>query len=91
MESNDLFLYIYYLSYLTALVFAGLAVAAYAAMLHEYEDNEYICAMLSFLAVLNLFSIEYFLFIEKGLFMIAIFSNVLAVYFMRKYFCDNNL
>ena len=42
--------------------------------------------IVSFIAISNIFIIEYFTFIEKCGFMLAILFNIIAVYFLESYF-----
>lgn len=69
---------IYYLSYAAALFFLYLALVIIAHVLLQYQENAFFCVLLATVTVVNPFFIEYFLFIEKGLFMFAIFCNAVA-------------
>ena len=51
-------------------------------ILQIQEHNICIHLFVSFLIVVNIFSVEYFMFIEKALFTFAIFTAILASYFM---------
>lgn len=79
----------YYISYVIAFVFAGLSVYLFESILKRYIDNENICIILSFLSIINVYTIEYFMFIEQGGFMIAIFLNILAVWFLNIYLAEH--
>lgn len=75
----------YYLSYFFAIVFSILALALYSALVNSILKSDYISLFLSFLIIFNPFCIEYFLFIEKGLFIFAIFISTLSVYFFIQF------
>lgn len=78
---------IYYLSYAAALFFLYLALVIISHVLLQYREGAFFCVLLATVTVVNPFFIEYFLFIEKGLFMFAIFCNAVAFacvdYFFR--------
>ena len=82
---------VYMISYLTALIFFAAAVFCYASAVQEYFKHFLYAPMLSILLIANLFSIEYFLFIEKGLFALGIFLTVLAFRFTLIYLKTNSL
>ncbi len=69
---------IYALSWTGAILFLSAAVSIFAKRVNYYCNNLLFSCVISFLTIANLFSIEYFLWIEKALFMFAIFLNVVA-------------
>lgn len=82
---------VYTISYLSAITFAILSVYLYSMLLNSILDNAYLSTFIAFFSLLNPFSIEYFLYIEKGLFLFAIFSAVNAVIFLQNYFDSGNI
>lgn len=81
--SNESF---YYISSVLALVFLTMSVWIYQEILKKYVANENIRILLSFAAIANIFIIEYFMFIEKCGFMLAVLFNVIGVYWVEKFF-----
>lgn len=77
--------FFYYISYFVAIIFLISSVFCYEKVLEKYILNTNICIFLSFISIVNLFIVEYFMFIEKGAFMIGIFFNVLIVYYIQRY------
>ena len=77
--------YIYKLSYLTALFFGIISCFLFASILLSFTKKEWLASLIAFLTILNFYVIEYFLFIEKGLFLIAIFLCVVAFCFTLEY------
>lgn len=78
--------YIYKLSYAFAILFLTLSVYIFSKLLKFFCKNDLLCSSLSFMTLANFYIIEYFLFIEKGLFMLAILLCSLAVYCTVNYF-----
>ena len=76
---------VYFISWSAAILFLSLAVFVLAKMIYTMTECPAVSTVISFLTIANVFSIEYFLFVEKGMFMLALFMNVLAVYFFEKY------
>lgn len=74
----------YYVSFLLAILFATLAVFEMAKIINRSAAPK-LAFLLAFLSVLNPLSVEYFLFIEKGYFMLAIFMSVLALKFFIRF------
>ncbi|MCR4746315.1 MAG: glucosyltransferase domain-containing protein [Lachnospiraceae bacterium] len=70
---------VYEISYCIGLVLASLSVFLLADLLIKHHIEEKIALIISAFCILNIFSIEYFLFIETGLFFTAIFLVVIAV------------
>lgn len=75
----------YYISYMGAMIFSFCAVYLLQSSLQERIRNDFWRICVSFVTVINIYSIEYFMFLEKGMFMMAIFFNVLAFYHMLTY------
>lgn len=82
---------IYFISWFVAVVCMSIAVYILAKMIYIITSNLWICVGISFMTIANIFSIEYFLFVEKGIFMLAILMNVLAVYYFDKYMDNGKL
>lgn len=75
----------YYISFGMAMIFLIAAVYLYHRIINKYIQNENLSILLSFVSISNIFIIEYFMFIEKGGFMVGVFLNVLTVYFVEQY------
>ena len=82
--------YLYKLSYLTAFFFILLAVSFFASLINTIIHKETLAVLLSFLCIVNFYSIEYFLFIEKGLFFAGIFLCILALFLTVTFFQTKN-
>ena len=76
----------YYISTFWAFIFLGAAVWLYQKLLAKQGMSSNIRVIVSFIAISNIFIIEYFTFIEKCGFMLAILFNIIAVYFIESYF-----
>lgn len=70
---------IYHISHSLMIVFATIAVVLFAVMLLRYISSELVCVLISFVTLLNPFVIDFFLFEEKGLFMMIVLLNVVAI------------
>ena len=81
--SNECF---YYISSVFALIFLGLSIWIFQKILSKYEINENSRILLAFTAIANIYIIEYFSFIEKMGFMMAIFFSILGVYWIENFF-----
>lgn len=79
-------MFFYYFSSISALALLGGAVWIYQLILQKYEIKENARILLAFAAIANIYIIEYFMFIEKFGFMLAIFFNVVGVYWIEKFF-----
>lgn len=76
----------YTISYIVALVCLIVAIYFLAEEIDTYiPQNKVKSAVIAFCTISNPFIIEYFLFIEKGLFMLAILLNVMAFKMIIKY------
>lgn len=79
----------YYISSALALVFLCISIFIYQGILERYAIRENIRIVLAFAAIANVFIIEYFMFIEKCGFTLAILLNVTAVYWTEKFFSNH--
>ena len=79
-DLNTGFTKIYYLSYFAGIIFAALAVIMLANVILKLSKcSEYTATLISCTIIANLYSFEYYMFIETGLFMLSLFSVTLAV------------
>ena len=74
----------YYISSALALIFLCASIWIYQEILKKYGIKENTRILLAFSAIVNIFIIEYFMFIEKCGFTLAVLFNVLAVYWMER-------
>lgn len=81
--SNETF---YYLSGTLALLFLSASIWIYQKILAKYQLTENIRILISFVSIANIFILEYFMFIEKCGFMLAIFFNAVAILLIDKFF-----
>lgn len=81
---------VYSISYISALLFLDLSICIYGHILYKVRKDAFLSAFLAFIIIVNPFSIEYFLYIEKGLFFCAIFLCTLASYFTIRFFNTNS-
>lgn len=78
----------YYISSALALILLAISIWIYQGILKKYDVKENIRILLSFAAIANIFIIEYFMFIEKCVFMLAILLNVMGVFWIEKFFLE---
>lgn len=78
----------YYISYFIAIFMLVAAVFLLQKILRNMIKNEFLRIAMSFVTIANVYIIEYFMFIEKGLFIFAIFFNVAAFFYMFRFFND---
>ena len=69
---------VYLISYLSGILFLSISIYIVSSRLRLYCHNKYISVAISTLLCANLFSVEYFLFLETGIFMLAFLITVLA-------------
>lgn len=69
---------IYFSSYLLAIICITLSVYNLFLVMNKKIKKEFLCIILSTVIIINPFSIELFLFLEKGIFGLAILMSVLA-------------
>lgn len=77
--------HIYYFSYAMAIVFLFAAVLVMERMLRDVIADENLRVLVSFLVIVNPFIVEYYMFIEKLAFMLAICLAVLAAYGVSRF------
>lgn len=82
--------FFYYSSAFFALLFLGAAVWLYNKLLRRYGLSENIGILLAFASIANIYIIEYFMFIEKFGFMLAILFNVIGVWCMNAFWENKN-
>lgn len=70
----------YFISSGLSLLFLGISVWLYQKLLGRYGLSENLRILLAFASIANIYIIEYFLFIEKCGFMLAVLLNVIAVW-----------
>ena len=78
----------YYISSVLALIFLGIALWIYQGILKKHGVQENIRILLAFAAIANIFIIEYFMFVEKCGFMLAILFDVIGVYWIDTFFAE---
>lgn len=78
----------YYISYFVAICMLVAAVFLLQDILRNMIKNEFLRIAISFVTIANAYIIEYFMFIEKGLFIFAVFFNVAAFFYMFRFFQD---
>ncbi len=81
----------YYFSSASALVLLGGAVWLLQKILQRYNLKENTRILLAFTAIANIYILEYFMFIEKVGFMLAIFLCILSLYFIEQFFREHRL
>ena len=82
-HSNPTF--VYYLSYAAAILCLTSAIYIYVEELNPFIRDTVLAVFTGVLVLSNLFYIEYFLFIEKGVFSIALLLTVLAFRHTRRF------
>ena len=78
----------YYISSFSALILLGLSIFIYQGILEKYGIGENARILLAFAGIANIFIVEYFMFIEKCGFMLAILFDVCGVYWIEKFFAE---
>ncbi|WP_029323902.1 glucosyltransferase domain-containing protein [Butyrivibrio sp. AE3004] len=68
----------YQISYLTAFLFLGLSVYFLSSVIKKYVKGDTLSVFIAFITIVNPFFVDFFLFIEKGMFCFVIFLNVFA-------------
>lgn len=76
---------VYLASYGVALICTVLSIYQLYKLFAEDVENEVICALAAILIIINPFSIEFFLYIEKGILMLSVLLCVLAVEQIKKW------
>lgn len=77
--SNECF---YYISTASALLFLAISIWLYQKLLAKHGLPENTRILISFASISNIFIIEYFMFIEKCGYMLAVLLNIVAIYFI---------
>lgn len=73
-------------SYFLAIIFMICSVFVVSSFLNEFISNELLIVAVAFISVANVFVIEYFLFMENGAFIFAIFLDTLATLAMINFY-----
>ena len=81
---------IYFLSFALAIICISLAIYNLQLVINKKIENSAISLILSTVTIINPFSIELFLFIEKGIFGLGILLSILAFSSFVKYLEDGN-
>lgn len=76
---------IYFFSYLMAIIFMTLTLYLFYKIIYK-DIKKNIAILISILTILNIFSIELFLYIEKGIMILSLFFNVVALKFLIDFF-----
>lgn len=77
---------IYIISYIMAIVFTIASLYRLYKLLKKDIKNETMCMITSILIVINVFSLELFVYIEKGILMLSVFLCIISVEQLRKFF-----
>ena len=83
--SNEAF---YCISSALALIFLGISIWIYQGILEKYEIKENTRILMAFAGIANIFIVEYFMFLEKCVFMLSILFEVIGVYWIEKFFSE---
>lgn len=78
------------IDYIAAIVFLTISVFIYVENVKQFFGNIYIALLIGMLLIANLFSVELFLFLEKGYFCLAILLAVLAFSFTKRFLESNH-
>lgn len=77
LNFNDNLIYI--LSYIMAIICTTLSIYELFKMINEKIKNDYLSLVISTITIINPFSIELFMYIEKGILTLAVLLSVLAI------------
>ena len=80
---------LYIISYLIALIAMAFSILKLYKLLKEELNNKIISGLCAILIIINIFSIELFMYIEKGIMMISILLSILAVEQTKKFLEGN--
>ena len=83
-------LQIYIMSYAMAIIFLVISLYEINKINKEDIKNKIISKIISILLILNIFIIELFLFIEKGILIFSILMNVFAIKYIIRFLKDRN-
>lgn len=78
------------LSNVVAFVMISAAVYVFLTVLNNYIKDGFLALLLSSVTIINLYIIEYFMFMEKGCMMFGIFMAIMAMYFEHKHLVLHN-
>ena len=78
-----------FFSYSLAIICITFSIYNLYLVIHKKVENEVLCLLVSILIIINPFSIELFLFLEKGVFAFAVLLSVLAFINFTKYLEGN--
>ncbi len=76
----------YQISYLSAFLFLGFSIFLLSRAINRYFENDILSVVTAFVTIVNPFFVEFFLFIEKGMFCFVILLNVYALYLTERIF-----
>ena len=79
----------YFISYVLGIVSMTLTIYTLYNMLSKFIKNKFLNVLVATGVILNCFLIDYFIYIEKGIFTLSILLTVLAVKFLVKFFETN--
>lgn len=80
---------VYTVSYLIAIIAVTLSLYKLFYIINNYIKNEIICILISTIIIINPFSIELFMYIEKGIMILGIMCIIYALDFFIKYLQKN--
>lgn len=89
LKFNDVTIYI--LSFILGIVSMTLSQFKLFNMLKTDIKNKYIAIIVSTLIILNVFSIELMMYIEKGILCLSVLLNICAIEQIKKYFENRNI
>lgn len=81
----------YYFSYSLAIIFLTAALYLLQDALKEFIEDDFLRSAFTFFMVVNVFFINFFSFLEKGMFMLGILFAVLAFRCEKSFFKDHNI
>ena len=81
---------IYFLSYMLAITCTIISLYKLSNLLNKDIKNKTICLIIATLIIINPFSFELFVYIEKGIMMLSVLMCVLAVEQIEKWFSDKS-
>jgi len=87
--ANISFKYTYIISFFAAILCSSLSMYILDKLFSRDIKNQMICALISILTIINVFSIELWMFIEKGIMWLSILFNILALKNLIEYFDGN--
>lgn len=80
---------IYIMSYFIGIISMIFSIYIMYKILKKYLENDIISMIISTLLILNIFSIELFMFLEKGIIVLSVLMSILAIQQLVNYFEDN--